>query len=362
MPDKWDQFAEAAPEQKDKWDQFAQPSGPDALTQKSQAAQRSVGVDPNARPPIPSAAQANTAGAKYLNTLDPQSRYTQEHGTDVDPEFGTKGARLESGSSMAIPAAVMSLGTTAPAATIARKGIAGYAAPLVRAGLKAYAGSKVGGEIGSVFGPKGRTVGSVAGSLAGPMVSGQSFARLPFGAGRIVASDEEYAAARAAQKIAQRSADVNAGLRKPPLETPPIGPQMGEVTTPPAEQYQPVKGRVSEKFTPGSTENPSTTGSASKGGPSARLGSPYQQELASRSAAKVAPPPGKIVEPTSPPPHVEGSYWSFKETDLRNAVLKGDRDAAIVYKERFGRLPPGANYLTDVGAQPNRGLYRSANR
>jgi hypothetical protein len=73
-------------------------------------------------------------------------------------------------------------------------------------------------------------------------------------------------------------------------------------------------------------------------------------------------PVGRIIRPGTPeaePPHVEGSYWSFQEAALRKAVMSGDRDAAIVYKQRFGQLPEGASFLTDVGAKPNRGLYRS---
>ncbi len=65
---------------------------------------------------------------------------------------------------------------------------------------------------------------------------------------------------------------------------------------------------------------------------------------------------GVIVSPDSPPPHVEGSYWSFDRDTLGKAALK-DRDAAIVYKQRFGNLPPGSKYVTDVGSKPNKGLY-----
>lgn len=73
-------------------------------------------------------------------------------------------------------------------------------------------------------------------------------------------------------------------------------------------------------------------------------------------------PKSRIIQPGSEaaaPPHVEGSYWSFGEQALRKAVMGGDRDAAIVYKQRFGELPPGARYLTDVAQGPTRGLYRS---
>lgn len=75
---------------------------------------------------------------------------------------------------------------------------------------------------------------------------------------------------------------------------------------------------------------------------------------------KFSPPErSSIVSPDSPAPQVKGSYWSFKEPALRKAVLSGDRDAAIVYRQRFNELPPGAGLLTDVGDRPLSGLYQS---
>lgn len=71
-------------------------------------------------------------------------------------------------------------------------------------------------------------------------------------------------------------------------------------------------------------------------------------------------PTGRIVSPDSPPPHIEGSFWSFPKEQLGRAVLAGDRDAAVVYKQRFGELPAGSRYVTDVGDRPNRGIYRSS--
>jgi hypothetical protein len=54
---------------------------------------------------------------------------------------------------------------------------------------------------------------------------------------------------------------------------------------------------------------------------------------------------------------VAGSYWSFDRQSLANAAVM-DRDAAIVYKQRFGELPSGFKFLTDVADGPMRGLYR----
>lgn len=82
-----------------------------------------------------------------------------------------------------------------------------------RGALKSVAGSLVGREVGSLFGPTGREVGQVAGGIAGPMVPGTAFARLPWGVGRMFASDADYASVQAARKIAQIQAERQAGLK-----------------------------------------------------------------------------------------------------------------------------------------------------
>lgn len=118
------------------------------------------------------------------------------------------------------------------------------------------------------------------------------------------------------------------------------------------------------------------TSSAQPGGANLQLPPPSEiprgsQSLFEQSKAQFVkkfskptaePETSRIISPeeASKPLHVEGSYWSFKEPALRKAVLGGDREAAIVYKQRFGSLPTGASYLTDVGSGTTRGLYRSA--
>ena len=87
---------------------------------------------------------------------------------------------------------------------------------------------------------------------------------------------------------------------------------------------------------------------------------PKDVKIVSAFKTEESPKP-RIIQPGTPeakPPAVQGSYWSFDKGALRNAVLMGDRDATIVYKQRFGELPQGAKYLTDVGQAPTRGLYR----
>lgn len=79
-----------------------------------------------------------------------------------------------------------------------------------------------------------------------------------------------------------------------------------------------------------------------------------------KMVSKIEPmKPSGIVSPDSLPPTQEGSYWSFKEDALRKAVLSGDRHAAVIYQTRFGQMPEGAKYLTDVGSRPTRGLYQN---
>src|SRR5262249_33502132 len=69
-----------------------------------------------------------------------------------------------------------------------------------------------------------------------------------------------------------------------------------------------------------------------------------------------------IINPNSPeamPKSVKGSYWSFTKEALLDKVKDGDRDAAQIYRNRFGSLPENYRYLTDIASAKTRGLYRS---
>jgi len=131
------------------------------------------------------------------------------------------------------------------------------------------------------------------------------------------------------------------------------------------------EAKAAAKNAPAPSPFAGMTSSASPGGANLQLpapvpqGSPslFQQSKAQFVSKLSAPEaePSRIISPeeAAKPLRVEGSYWSFKESALRTAVLGGDREAAIVYKQRFGQLPSGAGYLTDIGQGPTRGLYRS---
>jgi hypothetical protein len=142
-----------------------------------------------------------------------------------NPNFGTL-TRKESneGNTGAAAGVLGGMGVISPIAGIPNLGLKGYAASLGRTALKSAAGAEIGRyagrAVGGIFGKggaeTGEQIGATGGALAGPFVSGGTFAKLPFGLGRFLATDEETAAARAAMKVAQRTADINAGLRKSP--------------------------------------------------------------------------------------------------------------------------------------------------
>lgn len=162
-------------------------------------------------------------GQKFQSSLGPQARIEQ---LGTDEQKATLGAGLN----MDAPIAAMTLGTTSPVATIAEKGLGGYVGGLakgaVQGAIKSAAGSEVGKYVGrglgGMLGGKGAEIGSevgqYAGGIAGPFVPNSTYARLPMGLGHLVLGNEDYAEATAARKVAQREADISAGIRKTPDE------------------------------------------------------------------------------------------------------------------------------------------------
>ena len=101
--------------------------------------------------------------------------------------------------------------------------------------LKSYAGSEVGkragGWIGGMLGDEqtGEQVGSVGGAIAGPFVSNGTFAKLPF-VGRAIVGNDAFSEELAARKVAQRNADIKAGLRSGPEAVDPEYVQQKTIT------------------------------------------------------------------------------------------------------------------------------------
>ncbi|PYU22171.1 MAG: hypothetical protein DMG32_18975, partial [Acidobacteria bacterium] len=78
-------------------------------------------------------------------------------------------------------------------------------------------GSGIGAGVGTMVGhPKeGAEIGGVTAGLVAPFAPDAWFSRAPYGLNRIILGEEGLANARAASKVAQRNADIAAGLRKP---------------------------------------------------------------------------------------------------------------------------------------------------
>jgi hypothetical protein len=215
--------------------------------------------------------------------------------------------------------------------------------------LKAYAGSEVGRVAGkgidAVFHTKhGEQVGQTAGALAGPFVSGKSFARLPMGAGRLVASNEEYAAALAERKLAQRNADLAVGLRtsKPvdevasavrnrtanwlPTKLPP--PEVTPMTESPYyNDYAAAKSNAREEAANNAMNRPGWTAPLP-----ARVGGGTGIEGAGSGGGRNGV--GLFPEPREPLPQDRpGAMWSVKrQSTLPAAALRGAPGAGDVLR------------------------------
>jgi len=272
--------------------------------------------------------------------------------------------------------------------TIAEKGVLGAIRPLTRTLIGATAGSAAGGyggrELGRMVGhpEEGAQIGATLGGLSGgffgamrgeppvePEVTPMS--KSPYYAQYKPILSRGGAPAPEVDEVAQavregRAAKIPARM---PRQTPPVDDLTQAVREGRAMRIpnrMPIKASVQAKAAPFEGMTSTSMQATPPGEPiyipkkSALMRQPEVQFV-----DKLTPPSAsrsRIILPGTPeaePPHVEGSYWSFKEPSLRQAVLSGDRDAAIVYKERFGDLPEGAKFLTDVGHNPNRGLYRS---
>jgi hypothetical protein len=237
--------------------------------------------------------------------------------------------------------------------------------------LGAAGGSALGGwggrELGGLVGhpDTGAQIGATLGGLAGGYKAARggeiptkgSFFQKVFGIGES-ATENPVAAA-----VKDRTAMWIPNRIKPPQPPP---PELGSPENP--GPYVKLPMRIPKVKAPEVQSNPfsGATSSASPGGENQQLPTFFQKALAQPNVSMVskfeqpAPEtPSRIIRPDAPMKSVQGSYWSFAESQLREAVLSGDRDAAIIYRQRFGQLPAGASYLTDVGAAPQRGLYKS---
>lgn len=186
------------------------------LTQKTQAAAHAAGA-PTGPEPMPRGFEPKKQGEVDL------ANPIMAAGARLDRLGGLQNRAMRSPTP--VTSAVPFIYPAAQLAeAVASGGLRKVATEIGRGTLKAAAGSTVGAGVGAGVGsivghPKeGAQIGATVGGIAAPFVPGRTFARLPYGAGRMIASDEEYAAALASRKLAQRNADLTVGLRKPPDE------------------------------------------------------------------------------------------------------------------------------------------------
>jgi len=293
-----------------------------------------------------------------------------------------RGAAIESG--IGVPALATGL-VTATAPTLLGLG-GGVGGGVLGAKGGEYLGEKVGapelgtdvgGLAGSLFGgyAGGRAPGAIKDSLIDATGRPKPLARLTLGSDRARALGElvnpELAESRSALQArfdALRAGQTAPGPWRPGMKLAPPEAPLGSPENPGWHAKLPARMPKAEPLPQGrpslfgdatSSANPPAGAELPKAGGTPSL--KPNVKIVSAFKTEETPPPSRIIQPgteAAKPPAVQGSYWSFDKGSLKNAVLLGDRDAAIVYKQRFGELPPGAKYLTDIAEGPTRGLYR----
>lgn len=285
------------------------------------------------------------------------------------------------GAGVASTPALVASGLEAPVATLLGLG-GGTAGGYAGSKAGSYLGEKVGApELGEdVGGILGGAAGGYAGYKAGPVVNNRLASALRYPATPAQAVLGKPGTVKNVLPPIMQKWTVPEGLiPKGEIGNPtyPMGEpsSLDEILSRRVQMAEKVKSMRPRPplVTPPSPPNPFQGMTPSRGPlgnaplPEPLKGSPNlfppNVEVVPKFTPPEQPKPSRIIQPgseASKPLHVEGSYWSFREPQLRQAVLGGDRDAAVVYRQRFGELPPGAGYLTDVGQGPLRGLYRSA--
>lgn len=267
----------------------------------------------------------------YSETLNPQERYL-----DSLPPIQRRAAteRMGAGNDPAIPI-LLTTGVIGAGTTIAREGLAAAGKSLLRSGLKSAAGSEIGGygghKIGqAIAGPEGARVGeqigSTGGLIAGPFVDNSVYARMPLGTGRMFLSDADYAAARAGSKLAQRTADIGAGLRKPPAIAPPLTlPQNSTLSTIAGPRPLPAVIPSPSDLTASGPIEAQFVREIPKAQPPSRIAAPPVRFREEAQPAITAPPPVKFREtvPQTAPPRVAPPPVRFRSSVPETGSIAG---------------------------------------
>lgn len=177
-----------------------------------------------ARPPVatPSSWQQPKdpySGQSYGRAVPP-AMATQT--ADVDRAIGTGGQMQNRTITPVSDATAAIMPAVGMGEAIAEKGVGPVLGTIGRGMAKTAAGtavgSGVGGALGSIAGhPKeGAEIGATIGGIATPFLPNRVLSSAPYGLSRLFLTNEEMAGERAAMKMAQRNADITAGLREPP--------------------------------------------------------------------------------------------------------------------------------------------------
>jgi hypothetical protein len=288
------------------------------------------------------------------------------------PTFSTPQEKTRSSLGSASAMALLPALAAAPAATLLGLGGSAIGGTAGSIGGK-YLGEKVGApELG---GDVGGFAGSILGGYGGSRVPGlaknalidatgrpKPLARLTIGSDRASAlgellDPESAAYERSAQDLMRRGKAQDVLDRQ--------AARQAKANAPDPLQGRPslFPGATSSVNPPRGAELPKPT-TMPGAGASTTTATPHvgrNDIVSSAFKTEETTAPSKIIRPGTPganPEPIQGSYWSFDKQALTNAVMLGDRDAAVVYRNRFGELPPNARYLTDVAEAPMKGLYR----
>lgn len=205
------------------------------------------GFVPDASANVPSEAEAFAhppvaTPTSWLQARDPYSGQAYgpsvppamaRQSADVDRIIGTSGQIQNRAITPVTDAATVLMPAAGMGEAIAERGIGPVLGTIGRGLAKTAAGATVGSGMGAALGsiaghPKeGAEIGATVGGLSAPFVPNRVLSSAPYGLSRLFLTNEELAAERAAMKVAQRNADIGAGLRKAPGALPSIAEGAG---------------------------------------------------------------------------------------------------------------------------------------
>lgn len=286
-------------------------------------------------PGVEAAALANPPVASPASWQQPKDPYSgQAYGRAVPPSMAANEADIDrtigtAGKVQNLSITPVTNASTAimPAAglgeVIAEKGVVPALGSIGRGLAKSAAGATVGGGVGGALGaiahhPKeGAEIGATIGGVSAPFLPNRVLSSAPYGLSRLFLSNEELAGERAAMKLAQRSADVAAGLREEKLPLPQRAyAEMEEDLAPKPTAEEIAQKRLGQKVANISAE----VRAGLRPGPEEQIQSALEKEFLAgestprpRSLAFPAPKPGVKTATSAASPKALGSIGESVE-------------------------------------------------